>query len=205
MDLFQPSSSFTRIALHDADVRLLPAFLSPTEAAQLQQQLIAQTPWRCDEIFVWGKRHLQPRLVAWYSDEGCRYTYSGIQMQPLPWTPLLADLKARVEQACEAHFNSVLLNYYRNERDSMGMHSDDEPELGPQPCIASLSLGEERVLSFASRGIGPRRTLRLPLPSGSLLLMQGDTQHHWKHGIAKSTRHMAARVNLTFRRILPPA
>jgi alkylated DNA repair dioxygenase AlkB len=129
------------------------------------------------------------------------YTYSGIAMEPLPWTHPLRDLLSKVEEACSERFNSVLLNYYRNERDSMGMHSDDEPELGPRPTIASLSLGEERVFTLKPRAAQLLRPVHLPLPSGSLLLMKGDTQRNWKHGIAKAARRMGPRVNLTFRQI----
>ncbi len=106
-----------------------------------------------------------------------------------------------VEKATASPFNSVLLNYYRNERDSMGMHSDDEPELGLQPVIASFSLGEARTLVFRHRSDRSRESLRLELGDGSLLLMRGASQRNWKHGIAKERRACGARVNLTFRRI----
>jgi len=151
---------------------------------------------------LWGKQYLQPRLTAWFGDEGCTYTYSGIRLEPLPWTKVLFDLKREVESIAAAPFNSVLLNYYRNERDSMGLHSDDEPELGRNPVIASVSLGAERtfVMKHKRRKDVPR--VRLPLASGSLLLMKGETQHNWRHGLAKETGPCAARVNLTFRRIL---
>ena len=154
---------------------------------------------------MWGKKHPQPRLIAWYGDPGRTYTYSGIEMRPLPWTHLLQHIRLKVESACSERFNSVLLNYYRNERDSMGMHSDDEPELGPRPTIASLSIGQERVFTFAPRRRQQLRPMQLTLPSGSLLLMKGDTQRNWKHGIAKASRPMGPRVNLTFRQILPLA
>ncbi|MGA0570998.1 alpha-ketoglutarate-dependent dioxygenase AlkB family protein [Variovorax sp. VNK109] len=175
-------------------------FLPPTRAQAVLVDLIENTPWRAEEIVVWGKRHPQPRLIAWFGDLGKKYTYSGIAMSPLPWTGELDALREQVEAACLVRFNSVLLNYYRSERDSMGLHSDDEPELGPRPVIASLSVGEERVFAFKSK-TSPVQSASLPLPSGSLLLMQGDTQKNWKHGIAKSTRRMGPRVNLTFRQI----
>lgn len=175
-------------------------FLPRDRAEKLLHELIEGTPWRAEEVVVWGKRHPQPRLIAWYGDPGKNYTYSGIAMNPLPWTALLNRIRKKVEEACDERFNSVLLNFYRNERDSMGHHSDDEPELGPRPTIASLSVGEERRLSFRSKS-GQFEALTVPLAPGSLLLMKGDTQRNWKHGIAKSGRRMGPRVNLTFRQI----
>ena len=163
------------------------------------RRLVDDTPWRQDEVQVWGKTHLQPRLHAWYGDPGSAYTYSGLTLEPTPWTPLLQQLREQVESISHARFNSVLLNYYRDQRDSMGMHSDDEPELGKNPVIASLSLGEERVLTFKHRRDKSLAPVRVPLPDASLLLMKGATQHHWKHGIARQTRVLGPRVNLTFR------
>lgn len=200
LDLFSAEPSFERVPLEGADVQLCLNFLPPEPAKKLLRDLIVQTPWRAEEVLVWGKRHPQPRLIAWYGDEGRNYTYSGIAMNPLPWTPLLESVRSEVEDACGERFNSVLLNYYRDERDSMGMHSDDEPELGPRPTIASLSVGEERTFSFKPKA-EHLESVSLPLPSGSLLLMKGDTQRNWKHGIAKSSRRMGPRVNLTFRQI----
>ncbi len=109
--------------------------------------LIAQVPWRAENVVVWGKTFPQPRLIAWYGDEGHNYTYSGIQLHPLPWTELLLNIKRKIEAFVDTTFNSVLLNYYRDNRDSMGF-SDDERELGEHPVIASLSLGQERTLIF---------------------------------------------------------
>ena len=123
-------------------------------------------------------------------------------LEPRAWTPLLLDLKARVESLADASFNSVLLNYYRDHNDAMGMHADDEPELGPTPVIASLSFGETRTLRFKHRHDTQLATVKLPLTSGSLLVMRGDTQRNWKHGINRQTRACGPRVNLTFRRIL---
>ena len=161
-------------------------------------RLLAETPWRAETVVVFGKRHLQPRLTAWYGDAS--YTYSGLRLEPLPWTPLLLELRAAVEAACGQRFNSVLLNLYRNERDSMGMHSDDEPELGPGPVIASLSFGSTRTLILRHKR--NKQTLRLPLTDGSLLRMAGATQENWLHGINKSTRSLGARINLTFRYVV---
>ena len=151
---------------------------------------------------MWDKTYLQPRLVAWYGDEGASYEYSGKRYEALPWTPLLLDLRERVEGAAAVRFNSVLLNYYRDQRDSVAMHSDDERELGSEPVIASLSLGETRTLVFRHKSDRAQKTMRLPLESGSLLLMKGPTQRCWQHGVPKETRPCGPRVNLTFRQVL---
>ena len=201
MNLFDTANTWLPVDMPDAEVRLLadPTWTPTTD--ELLSELTSNTPWRQDHIMVWGQDHLQPRLSAWYGDPGSRYTYSGLALTPLPWTPLLIQLKQQVETYCNTRFNSVLLNLYRNERDSMGMHSDDEPELGPQPVIASVSLGETRTLVFKHRTSRQLAPVRLPLHDGSLLLMRGATQSHWKHGVAKQTRPLGPRLNLTFRQI----
>ncbi len=203
LDLFREEPTFERVPLEGADVQLYVNFLPVDRAKHLLDNLIEAIPWRAEEVVVWGKRHLQPRLIAWYGDPGKNYTYSGMAMNPLPWTPLLERVRGDVERACNERFNSVLLNYYRNERDSMGLHSDDEPELGPRPTIASLTVGEERTFTFKPKA-EHLESVSVPLPSGSLLLMKGDTQRNWKHGIGKSSRPMGPRVNLTFRQIRQP-
>jgi alkylated DNA repair dioxygenase AlkB len=145
-------------------------------------QLVDETAWRQEKITVYGKPYPQPRLSAWHGDMG--YSYSGIRLQPLPWTPVLWRLK------------------YRDHNDSMGMHSDDERELGKQPAIASLSLGEARDFILKHRRRKDLKPVKLPLDSGSLLLMRGDTQQNWRHGINKLRRACGPRINLTFRNII---
>lgn len=196
MALFAPTP------VPDADLRLLASLPLGSPPEEILARLVEETPWRSEKIVMWGREYAQPRLLAWYGEEGASYSYSGTRYEPLSWTPLLSDLRARVEQAAGARFNSVLLNYYRNERDSMGMHSDDEPELGPEPVIASLSLGATRTLVLRHRTDRSVRNVRIPLPSGSLLVMRGPTQQHWQHGIAKLARPCGPRVNLTFRDIV---
>jgi alkylated DNA repair dioxygenase AlkB len=200
-DLFSDLNQPQRLAMQDAEVYLFRTLSLPEPAGQLLAQLIHETPWRAQDIVVWGKKYPQPRLVAWYGDPGKSYTYSSIKFTSLPWTGLLLSLKHCIESVTCEVFNSVLLNYYRNHRDSMGMHSDDEPELGAQPVIASLSLGEQRTLVFKHKISKDLKSVRLVLPSGSLLLMKGDTQKCWKHGINKEEKPLGARVNLTFRKI----
>ena len=197
MDLFDPPGTLLPIPIEDGALALMARLPLPYSTEEVFTRLRAETPWRQDSIVLFGKRHLQPRLTAWYGDAS--YTYSGLRLDPLPWTPLLAALRKTVEHACGRRFNSVLLNYYRNERDSMGMHSDDEPELGPEPAIASLSFGATR--SFIMRHKYNKRTLKLELDDGSLLLMSGTLQSYWLHGINKATRSLGERINLTFRYI----
>ncbi len=193
------------IPMPDADVRLIPSLGAIGSADGLLEELADTIAWRSEQITLWGKTYNQPRLIAWYGDPGCAYTYSGKRFEPLPWTARLLSLKAAVENAAGTGYNSVLMNYYRDHRDSMGMHSDDEPELGPAPSIASLSLGETRTLVFRHRLRRDLPSVRIALPSGSLLLMRGATQRYWKHGINKRSRPCGPRINLTFRHILDPA
>jgi len=159
--------------------------------------------WRQESIALFGKTHLQPRLICWMGDPQCTYRYSGTHWEPQPWHPAVAALRGRIEALTGASFNSVLLNLYRDGRDGMGFHADDEPELGPRPVIASLSLGAERMMHFRHRHDRGQPTFRLPLPGGSLLLMRGDTQKNWKHAIPKRQRPAGPRINLTFRLIRP--
>jgi alkylated DNA repair dioxygenase AlkB len=201
-DLFAAPERLEPIPLQDAEVyylRYLPLAQTPDIVLR---RLIDEVPWRAESIVVCGRTYPQPRLIAWYGDAGKNYTYSGIELTPLPWTETLLDIRSRVQAVTRTDFNSVLLNYYRDHRDSMGLHSDDEPELGERPILASLSLGEERTFILKHKRAKALKPVRLKLASGSLLLMRGDTQRYWKHGIDKETRSCGPRVNLTFRRIL---
>jgi alkylated DNA repair dioxygenase AlkB len=183
------------IPIEDGELSMLTQLPMPIGNAEILARLIDDTPWRTETVVVCGKRHLQPRLTAWYGEAS--YTYSGLTLQPLPLTPLLEQLRTAVEQATGRRYNSVLLNYYRDGADSMGMHSDDEPELGPQPVIASLSYGATRT--FILRHKRSKRTVKLDLTDGSLLLMAGTLQAHWQHGINKTAKLVGPRLNLTFR------
>lgn len=202
-DLFSLEDEFRAVDVADAEVLFQENFDVGRPPSQLLAELIRETPWRSEQIVVWGKSHPQPRLVAWFGDSGKGYVYSGIRLTPLPWTPTLSDIKGKVETRVGVSFNSVLLNYYRNERDSMGFHSDDEPELGLRPTIASLSFGEMRTFILKHKFSKTIKPIRIPLSSGSLLVMKGDTQRNWKHGIDKEAKPCGPRVNLTFRNILP--
>ena len=184
----------------DAEV-ILWRSMGLADEAGLLDALVKRTHWRQERVTLWGRTYPQPRLVAFYGDDGLEYTYSGVTLAALPWAPWLADLKRRVEEVCDSRFNTVLLNYYRDHRDSMGFHADDEPELGPRPVIASVSIGEERRFVMKHRHRDDVDDVKLVLPSGSLLLMGGATQANWKHGVPKESAPCGARVNLTFRTI----
>ena len=198
MDLFSTSASLTAIPIRDGELSFLSQLPLPASNADVLARLIAETDWKSETITLWGKQFLQPRLSAWYGDKA--YSYSGLQLAPQPFTPLQQIIRSAVEAATGASFNSVLLNYYRDGRDSMGMHSDDEAELGPAPVIASVSFGAART--FMLRHKSGRERLRIDLSDGSLLLMAGSLQKHWSHGINKTAKALGARVNLTFRRIV---
>jgi alkylated DNA repair dioxygenase AlkB len=191
-----------RIPMPDADVHYLASMKLPASPESLLQTLIATVPWSTEDIVLWGKRYAQPRLVAWYGDPGCRYTYSGVRHEPLAWSQPLLEIKRIVEGISRFPYNSVLLNYYRDHRDSMGFHSDDEPELGRNPNIASVSLGERRTFVMKHKKRNELKPVRLPLDNGSLLLMRGTTQSYWRHGIGKGQEPCGPRVNLTFRRVV---
>lgn len=203
-DLFGGSpNQLEALALIDADVSISRHFLEPEEAELLFGALRTDTPWAASEIQIWGKRLLQPRLICWYGDPGAAYRYSGVSLKPLAWTPLLCELKDRISNVVGARFNSVLLNLYRDQNDSMGWHSDDEVELGMEPTIASISLGETRDFLLKHKTRKALKPARITLRSGSLLVMKGLTQKNWVHSIQKETRPLGERINLTFREILP--
>jgi alkylated DNA repair dioxygenase AlkB len=188
----------TQLTMPDADVSMDRAFYSPTESDALFADLTANIVWEQKPIQFMGKTVMQPRLTAWYGDEGKSYTYSGLTVEPMPWTPTLLAMKARVEAAAGITFNSVLLNRYRTGQDSVGWHSDDEPELGTNPVIASISLGAPRNFQLKHKRNSDLK-LTIELTSGTLLLMRGTTQHFWKHQIPKTTKVLGPRINLTFR------
>jgi alkylated DNA repair dioxygenase AlkB len=181
---------------------LFDPWLPPDEAACLFAEIRDTLPWRAETVTIAGRRILQPRLTAWIGDPGAAYAYSGLSLSPEPWTPALAALRARVEEAAGAPFNSVLANCYRSGDDSMGMHADKEKELGKDPVIASVSLGAARrfVMAYAGKQKGVGK-VEIPLGGGSLLVMRGTTQHFWRHGVPKEPG-AGPRINLTFRRIL---
>ena len=185
----------------DGRLSLVKHFLPPQDAHNYFQLLLNHIDWRQEHYTIYGKSVTAPRLVAWYGDPKAAYTYSGVTHVPLPWSSPLKRLKSKIEILTNESFNSVLLNLYRNGQDSMGWHADQEKELGINPCIASLSLGEERL--FKLRHNDSNQSIDINLPSGSLLIMAGELQHYWKHSVPKTKKLKSARINLTFRKILP--
>lgn len=198
MDLFDSCTTLTPIAVADGELAFLSQLALPIGNDEVLARLVGETAWRSELITLWGRQYPQPRLTAWHGEKS--YSYSGLTLAPLPFTPLQRDILRAVEAATGRRFNSALLNYYRDGRDGMGMHSDDEPELGPEPAIASVSFGAAR--SFILQHKASRQRLQLALTDGSLLLMAGKLQHNWVHGINKIRRPVGPRVNLTFRYIV---
>lgn len=186
--------------LPECDIRYIPDFLESREAESYFQELLISTPWKQDSIRLFGKTYPQPRLTALYGDNGKSYSYSGIEMHPLPFTNLLKGLKKEVELYSRESFTTCLLNLYRDGSDSNGWHADDEPELGRNPAIASVSLGAPRMFHLKHRERKEWRH-RMVLEPGSLLLMLGATQHRYLHQLPKTRKPVRARINLTFRRI----
>ncbi len=169
------------------------------QANDLFSALYQSLAWQQDRIKVYGKWHNIPRLQAWYGDSQQAYQYSGLTMVAQPWTESLLTIKHRIEQFSQVQFNSCLVNLYRDGNDTVGWHSDDEPELGQQPIIASLSLGDSRDFKMKHKTLDKKLTITLD--NGSLLLMSGDTQHYWQHCLPRTKRVKSPRVNLTFRQI----
>ena len=187
-------------ALQDGRLVYTPGFLDARDADALMADLVRDVPWRRDEVRMFGRVHTAPRLTAWFGDLGASYRYSGTTYDPLPWIPALDALRARlVARVPNVAWNAVLVNRYRDGRDHMGWHADDEPELGPDPWVASISLGTARTFQLKPR-IGGER-VDLELEHGSLLLMAPPTQRHWKHRLPKRLRIQGERLNLTFRSV----
>ena len=185
--------------IHDGEFWLMAGFLSTPDAAKLFETLPTELDWREETLVIAGRRVMVPRLVCWYGDDGASYRYSGLQHDPLPWTPTLTRLKDAVERRIGGRFNSVLGNFYRSGNDSMGWHADRERELGINPVIASLSLGATRRFLLRHNRTGER--IELDLTDGSLLVMGGRLQHNWRHCVPKAHGVTGARINLTFRLI----
>lgn len=191
------------LEMPDAVVVYYANAFSPIESDVFLQELISSIQWKQETIKMYGRDIPQPRLTAWYGDDDAIYTYSHIVNHPFPWIPALLRIRERCEMLAEAHFNSVLLNYYREGQDSMGWHQDNEPELGKEPIIASVSFGATRRFQFRHKKRKDLETINLDLEHGSLLLMRGPTQEFWKHQVPKTARPVGARINLTFRLIQP--
>lgn len=185
------------------DVDWRPDWLAPAQASALLQRLLDEVDWRQDVIRVPGGAQVPlPRLTAWQGEPDAVYVYSGIRNVPQPWSPAVEEMRRQLERDLGLRFDSVLLNRYRDGNDALGWHADDERSLGPEPTIASVSLGATRRFEMRSRDRGP--VLRWQLSHGSLLVMKGRTQHDWVHRVPRERGAVGERVNLTFRRVVAP-
>lgn len=197
MNSLFPSEKIT-FNLPNASVEYYPNFFDVNQSKLLFEKLLHEIPWQQDNITVFGKTHPQPRLTALFGNEGKQYSYSNIIMKPHSWNPLLMFIKSEIEAVCNENFTTVLLNLYRNGKDSNGWHADNEKELGRNPIIASVSFGAERIFHLQHNSISDAKQ-KIILQNGSLLIMKDETQHFWKHQIPKTTKEIGPRINLTFR------
>lgn len=196
-----PNEKSSQIINTDGDVTYYPSLFSQEESDQIMSDLIKNIEWKQEPIWMFGKKIMQPRLTALYGDPNVAYGYSGIIMKVYPWNEILQTIKAKVEALSNTDFTHVLLNYYRNGQDSMGWHRDNEKNLGENPTIASVSFGVSR--EFQLRKYETKKDKKsILLTHGSLLMMQGETQHFWEHQIPKSKKINNPRINLTFRKVL---
>jgi len=182
------------------ELTLIKQFYNQPESDQLFNKLLSDLAWQEEDILIFDKWVKVPRLMCWYGDPDALYKYSGVVHRPLPWTQELMAIRNKMEHQCQCVFNSVLANLYRDGRDSMGCHADDERELGKNPVIASLSLGEERLFKMHHKKT--KQALDIHLAHGDLLIMGGTCQHHWVHSVPKTKTLKTARINLTFRKVL---
>ena len=192
------SISYNNLLPKDGEVHLFTNVFSENESEKLLISLSESIDWKQEKIRLFGKWVKQPRLSAWYGDYGKQYSYSGITLEAKPWTKTLLKIKNKVQSVTGSKFNSGLLNFYRDGKDSKGWHQDNEKELGSQPIIGSISLGTTR--SFRMQHIKEQDLkLTVKLPTGSCLLMHGDTQHFWRHSVPRDSNCTSPRLNITFR------
>ena len=184
----------------DGNLGYEESFLEKSEADSILKILKEELSLKQNDIVIFGKNHKTPRLEAFYSKNGEQYGYSGRKMNPKPFNAILDQICSKIESATSQKFNSVLINLYRDGQDSNGWHADNEKELGPQPFIASLSLGESRKIQFKHKSSNQR--VEETLVYGSLMIMSGALQEFWKHQIPKTKTKKEARLNLTFRYII---
>ena len=197
----QTNKKINEVITIDGYVSLYENLFDLEESQNLFLELLNNITWQQENIKRFGRSIPLPRLTAWYGDASKSYTYSGITMNPLIWTPPLLRIKNKIEKITKHRFNSVLLNQYRHGKDSVAWHSDDEPELGKEPIIASVSFGATRQFMLKHKFKAEKEPITLNLNSGSLLLMKGKTQECWLHQVPKTGNEVAPRINLTFRTI----
>lgn len=198
-----PGDSFVNALPPGGELVYIRDFLARSYAEELFATLIREPFWQTRSITMFGRTIAQPRKIAFQGDPGVRYTYSGDEYRAEAWHPDIAGLRKEIESEIGCRLNCVLLNLYRDGRDSMGWHSDDEEELGSCPTIASVSLGEVRRFLLREKA-DKQNKLEIKPASGSLMIMRGDLQHYWQHALPKTARPVGPRINLTFREIVPP-
>jgi len=187
--------------LPDAEIKYYRNFLNEKDATHFFNKLLVDLEWRQHNIKIFGKSIPQPRLTALYAESDEAYSYSGLTLLPLAYTEELRIIQHKIKEINPANFTHCLANLYRDGRDSMGLHADDEKELGKDPVIASVSLGQTRAFRLKHK-FNKSLKLNLTLEPGSLLIMQGSTQHFWKHELPKTSVLKGPRINLTYRKIL---
>lgn len=185
------------VQIDNGEYVYLPSFFSRPEADEYLNELKDNILWKQESMNMYGKQVNFPRLTAWYGNNDKPYSFSGITLNPNPWTETLLIIKSKIETKANVSFNSVLLNRYRNGNDSISWHTDAEPELGSNPVIASVNFGATR--KFQLRHIKTKEKIEIELTHGSLLIMQGELQHFWQHQVPKTSKVVSERINLTFR------
>lgn len=183
--------------IENGEYIFFPNFFSKAESDSLLKNLRNNIIWKQESMNMYGKKIDFPRLTAWYGNNDKPYSFSGITLQPLPWSSEILSIKSKIEPAAKTAFNSVLLNLYRDGNDSISWHTDAEKELGTNPVIASVNFGATR--KFQLRHIKTKEKLEIELTHGSLLIMQGELQHFWQHQVPKTSKVVSERINLTFR------
>jgi alkylated DNA repair dioxygenase AlkB len=183
------------------ELEVIEDFYAAADCERIYQRLLREQNWPSNQYIVAGRQFTLPRLQTWHADPGIKYSYSNNLLETRPWTSLLSDMRAKIELCLDFSFNSVLVNLYRDGEDYVGWHADNEPELGEQPFIASLTFGAERLFVFRhKRSFECGQVL---LRSGTLLIMHPDFQHHWLHSVPVDKNLMAGRIDLTFRKVTP--
>ncbi|WAC03309.1 alpha-ketoglutarate-dependent dioxygenase AlkB [Lacinutrix neustonica] len=187
-----------KLNLPDAEISYFPNFFSIEQALEYFENILKHTNWQQDDITIFGKTHQQPRLTALFANNKKPYSYSNITMYPNVFSEDLLAIKQKIETVTETRFTTCLANLYRTGQDSNGWHADNEKALGKNPIIASVSFGGCRTFHLKHK---TNKSLKhkMLLEAGSLLLMKGETQHHWLHQIAKTKKNVQPRINLTFR------
>ena len=191
----------TPLNLPGSKLRYYESFFNKEEASNYFTQILNTTTWQQDKIKVYGKTYMQPRLTALYANNALPYSYSGIKMHPEKMTHILSEIQNRIHKVSNNIFTTVLINQYRNGNDSNGWHADNEKELGKNPIIASVSFGSDRFFHLKHREQKELR-FKILLKSGCLFFMEGETQTHWLHQIAKTKQAVGIRINLTIRKII---